>query len=193
MNQPLGYAVGNALEVAEAIDTLHGTGPQDFHEHCLHVTAHMLVLGKRARDLNEGRRMAEKSLADGSAYEKFRMLVTAQGGDVSFVDDPAKLPKASLVEVVKASRSGFISQVHARSVGEAAVALGAGRAKKGDPIDHAVGFLVRHKVGDKIEAGESLFEIHANDSQKLAAAREAVLDAHTFSDEPVPPLPLFYE
>lgn len=193
MNQPLGYAVGNALEVAEAIDTLHGTGPQDFREHCLHVTAHMLVLGKRARDLNEGRRMAEKSLADGSAYEKFRMLVTAQGGDVSFVDDPAKLPKASLVEVVKASRSGFISQVHARSVGEAAVALGAGRAKKGDPIDHAVGFLVRHKVGDKIEAGEPLFEIHANDPQKLAAAREAVLDAHTFSDEPVPPLPLFYE
>lgn len=193
MNQPLGHAVGNALEVVEAIETLHGDGPEDFREHCLHVAAHMLVLGKRAKDLDEGRRMAEKSLADGSAYEKFRVLVTAQGGEVSFVDDPAKLAKASAVEVVKAPRSGFISQVNARSVGEAAVALGAGRAKKGDPIDYAVGFIVRHKVGDKIETGEPLFEIHANDAARLAAARDAVLQAHIFSDKSVPPLPLFYE
>jgi len=193
MNQPLGHAVGNALEVVEAIETLHGDGPDDFREHCLHVAAHMLVLGKRAKDLDKGRKMAEKSLADESAYEKFRVLVRAQGGDVSFVDDPAKLPKASAVEVVKAPRSGFVSQVHARSVGEAAVALGAGRAKKGDPIDYAVGFIVRHKVGDKIETGEPLFEIHANDAERLAAARDAVLQAHIFSDKSVPPLPLFYE
>jgi pyrimidine-nucleoside phosphorylase len=193
MNQPLGRAVGNALEVVEAIETLHGDGPEDFREHCLHVAAYMLVLGKRAKGLDGGRKMAEKSLTDGSAYEKFRVLVRAQGGNVSFVDDPARLPKASAVEVVKAPRSGFISRVHARSVGEAAVALGAGRAKKGDPIDHAVGFIVRHKVGDKVEAGEPLFEIHANDAEKLAAARDAILQAHTFSDESVPPLPLFYE
>ncbi len=193
MNQPLGCAVGNALEVVEAIETLHNGGPMDFREHCLHVTAHMLLLGKRAKDLEEGRAMAEKSLADGSAYEKFRVLVTAQGGDISFVDDPAKLPKAKLVEVVKAPRSGSISQVHARIVGEASVTLGAGRAKKDDPIDHAVGFIIYHKVGDKLDAGEPLFEIHANEAEKLALAREAVLNAHTFSDEPVSPLPLFYE
>jgi pyrimidine-nucleoside phosphorylase len=193
MNQPLGYAVGNALEVVEAIETLHGGGPEDFREHCLHVAAHMLVLGKRAKGLDEGRTLAEKSLSDGSAYEKFRVLVTAQGGDVSFVDDPARLPKARLVEVVKAPRSGFISQVHARSVGEAAVALGAGRAKKGDPIDYAVGFILRHKVGDQIKAGEPLFEVHANDAEKAAIVRNAVLNAHTFGNEPVPPLPLFYE
>jgi len=192
MNQPLGHAVGNVLEVVEAIDTLHGGGPRDFREHCLHVSAHMLVLGRRAKDLGEGRRMAEKAIADGRAYEKFRVLVRAQGGDVSFVDDPAKLPKARLVEVVEAPRSGFISQVHARSVGEAAAALGAGRAKKGDPIDHAVGFVVHRKVGDRIEKGEPLFTVHANDADKLAAARAAVSSAHQFSDSPVPPLPLFY-
>lgn len=193
MNQPLGCAVGNALEVVEAIETLHNGGPMDFREHCLHVAGHMLVLGRRAKDLEEGRAMAEKSLADGNAYEKFRVLVTAQGGDISYVDNPSKLPKANLVEVVKVPRSGILSQVHARSVGEASVTLGAGRAKKGDPIDHAVGFIIYHKVGDKLEAGEPLFEIHANDAEKLALAREAVLNAHTFGDEPVPPLPLFYE
>jgi pyrimidine-nucleoside phosphorylase len=193
MNQPLGHAVGNALEVIEAIDTLRGGGPQDFREHCLHVSAHMLVLGRRAKDLGEGRRMAEKAIADGRAYEKFRVLVRAQGGDVSCVDDPAKLPRARLVEVVEAPRSGFISQVHARSVGEAAVALGAGRAKKGDPIDHAVGFVIHRKVGDRIEKGEPLFTLYANDADKVAAARAAVLSAHQFSDSPVPPLPLFYD
>jgi pyrimidine-nucleoside phosphorylase len=193
MNQPLGNAVGNALEVVEAIETLHGRGPQDFREHCLHVSAHMLVLGKRAKDLKEGRSMAERSIADGSAWEKFRMLVQAQGGDLAFVDDPAKLPKAKTIEVVKAPRSGSISQVHARVVGEASVALGAGRAKKGDPIDHAVGFVIHKKVGDRVEKDQPLFEIHANDPEKLAEARKSVLSAHTFKDESVPPLPLFYE
>src|SRR5512142_2282170 len=100
MNQPLGNAVGNSLEVVEAIDTLQGHGPEDFLEHCLHVSAHMLVLGRRAKDLAEGRAKAEKSIADGSAFEKFRVLVQAQGGDVSYVDDPTKFPKAEFVEVV---------------------------------------------------------------------------------------------
>jgi pyrimidine-nucleoside phosphorylase len=193
MNQPLGYAVGNALEVVEAIDTLHGGGPADFRNHCLHVSAHMLVLGNRARDLNEGRHMAEKSLTDGSAWEKFRVLVKAQGGDLLFVDDPSKFPKANMIEVVKSPQSGFISQVHARIVGEASVSLGAGRAKKGDPIDHAVGFKIYKKVGESVELGEPLFEIHANDGEKLAAARKSVLSAHIFRDDSVPPLPLFYE
>jgi pyrimidine-nucleoside phosphorylase len=193
MNQPLGHAVGNALEVKEAIDALKGGGPADFREHCLHVSAHMLVVGKRAKDLDEGRRMAEKAIADGSALQKFRVLVEAQGGDVSYVDDPDKLPKARLVESVKAPRSGWLSQVDAREVGEASVALGAGRAKKSDPVDHAVGFIVQHKVGDRIQEGQPLFTVHANDEAKAAAAREAVLAAHAFSDNPVPPLPLFYE
>lgn len=192
MNQPLGCAVGNALEVIEAIQTLKGGGPADFREHCLHIAAHMLVLGKRAQDLPQARQMAEAAIASGAALEKFRVLVQAQGGDVSYVDDLSKFPRAKFIEEVKAPRSGFISQVHARTVGEAAVALGAGRAKKSDPIDHAVGFLIHKKVGDAVESSEPLFTIHANDSAKLAEARRAVLQAYAFSDTKVPPLPLFY-
>ena len=193
MNQPLGSAVGNTLEVIEAIELLRGRAPRDYYEHCLHVTAHVLLLGQRAKDLDEARAMAEKSIADGSALQKFRVLVHAQGGDVSHVDDISRFERAKYVEVVNAPRSGFISQVHARIVGEASVALGAGRAQKSDSVDHAVGFLIHKKVGDKVEIGEPLFEVHANDKSKLDEARKAVLSAHKFSDEFVSPLPLFYE
>jgi pyrimidine-nucleoside phosphorylase len=193
MNQPLGHAVGNALEVVEAIDTLKGGGPNDFREHCLHVSAHMLVVGKRADDLNAGRKMAEKAIADGSAFEKFRVLVQAQSGDVSYVDESDKFPRAKFVEVVNAPRSGWLAQVDARSVGEASVSLGAGRAKKSDPVDHAVGFVIYHKVGDRVEKGEPLFTVHANDEKKQTEARAQVLAAHIFSDAPVPPLLLFYD
>lgn len=193
MNQPLGAAVGNALEMVEAIETLHGGGPADFREHCLHLAAHVLYLGQRAGSLEEARALAEKSIADGSALKTLRVLVEAQGGDPAYVDDVSKFERAKYIEVVKAPRSGFISQVHARSVGEAAVALGAGRAKKSDSIDHAVGFIIHKKVGDRVEKDEPLFEIHANDEAKLAEARAEVLAAHQFSDTSVPPLPLFYE
>lgn len=192
MNQPLGNAVGNSLEVIEATETLRGAGPEDFREHCLHVSAHMLVLGKRARDLSEGRVMAEKSIADGSAFEKLIVLVQAQGGDVSYIEDPSRFPRAEYVEVVASPQNGYLAQIQARSVGEAAVTLGAGRAKKSDPIDHAVGFIIHHKVGDKVERGEPLFTIHANDESKLAEARETVLVAHSFSADKIAPLPLFY-
>ena len=193
MNQPLGNAVGNSLEVVEAIETLKDNGPEDFLEHCLHVSAHMLVLGKRAKDLAEGRAMAEKSIVDGSAFEKFRVLVEAQGGDVSYVDDPSKFPRAGYIEIVESPQDGYISQIQARTIGEAAVALGAGRARKSDPVDHAVGFVIHRKVGDRIERGDPLFTIHANDREKLDEARQAVLAAHAFSSEPVERLPLFYE
>jgi pyrimidine-nucleoside phosphorylase len=193
MNQPLGNAVGNALEVIEAVETLKDNGPEDFLGHCLHVSAHLLVLGKRAHNLEEGRAMAEKSIADGSAFEKLRVLVDAQGGDVSYVDDTSKFPPAEYVEAVKSPQNGYLSQIHARIVGEAAVALGAGRARKSDPIDHAVGFVIHHKVGDRVEQGEPLFTIHANDRAKLSEARQALLSAHRFREEPVDRLPLFYE
>ena len=193
MNQPLGYAVGNSLEVMEAIETLRDNGPEDFLEHCLHVSAHMLVLGKRADDLTAGRAMAERSIADGSAFEKFRVLVEAQGGDVSYADDTSKFPRAEFVEVVESPQNGYLAQIQARSVGEAAVALGAGRARKSDPIDHAVGFIIHHKVGDQVEKGDPLFTIHSNDREKLEEARQAVLSAHAFNEEPVERLPLFYE
>ncbi len=193
MNQPLGGAVGNALEMIEAIDMLRGGSPADYREHCYHLAAHVLVAGQRAKTLEEGRAMAEKSITDGSALETLRVLVQAQGGDVSYVDDVSKFERAKFVEVVNAPRNGFISQVHARIVGEASVALGAGRAKKSDSVDHAVGFIIHKKVGDQVREGEPLFEIHSNDKAKLDEARKAVLSAYQFSDEFVPPLPLFYE
>jgi pyrimidine-nucleoside phosphorylase len=193
MNQPLGQAVGNSLEVIEAIDTLHGHGPSDFLEHCLHVSAHMLVLGERAADLETGRRMAEAVIASGAAFEKFRVLVRAQGGDVTYADDPGKFPRAKYIETIKAERSGTLSRVNARTIGEASVALGAGRAVKSDPVDHAVGFVIHHKVGDNIKEGEPLFTIYANDTTRQAAAKESLQGAFGWSEKPVAPLPLFYE
>ncbi len=193
MNQPLGQAVGNALEVREAIATLHNNGPADFRQHCLHMAAHLLLLSQAVDSLAAAYARAEAALADGSAWQKFRQLVQAQSGDVSYVDDPDKLPKASLIEVVPAPRSGYLAQVHARTIGEAAVLLGAGRAQKNDPIDHAVGFIIHHKVGDPIRQGEPLFTIHASRPETLSTAIAAILQAHQIVDRPVPPLPQHYE
>ena len=192
MNQPLGEAVGNALETREAIDTLRGGGPADFREHCLVVASHMLVLGQRAQNLQAARQMAEEALQDGRALEFFRTLVRQQGGDVSYVDQPEKLPMANLVETVRAAHSGWLKTVHAREIGETAVELGAGRAKKGDPIDYGVGIIVHHKVGDRLEMGDPLFTIYASDASRMAAARQRLQAAIEWSDTACEPLPLFY-
>ena len=193
MNQPLGFAVGNAIELREAIDTLRGGGPADFREHCMVVSSHMLVLGKKAANVEAARKMLEKAIENGSAFDYFRKLVAAQGGDVDYVDHPEKLPAARYIETVPAPRGGYLKGIHAQLIGNAAVELGAGRAKKGDPVDHAVGFEVLHKVGEKLAAGQPLFVVHANDPEKLKTAREQLLRAHTWSDEPGEPLPLFYD
>lgn len=192
MNQPLGEAVGNALETREAIETLRGGGPADFREHCLVVASHMLVLGQRAKSLDEARQMAEAVLQDGRALEFFRTLVRQQGGDVSYVDQPEKLPKANLVEPLNAPRSGWLKAVRARVIGETSVDLGAGRAKKGDLIDYGVGIIVHHKVGDRVETGDPLFTIHASDAAHLAQAKERLQTAIEWSDTDCEPLPLFY-
>lgn len=192
MNQPLGVAVGNALEVKEAIDTLRGGGPDDFREHSYEVAVHMLILGEVAASEPEARDMIEKVIWSGEAWEKFRTLVKAQGGDVAYIDDPTLLPQATLIETVTAPQDGFVAGIDARIVGETAVVLGAGRATKADLIDHAVGIEIHTNVGDEVEAGSPLFTVHANDAGKLADAKEALLAAHTFSDEPVERIPLFY-
>jgi pyrimidine-nucleoside phosphorylase len=193
MNQPLGHAVGNALEVVEAVETLRGSGSGEFREHCLLVSAHMLLIGRRAENLEAGRAMAERAIADGSAFRKFRLLVQAQGGDPTYVDDVSKLPRARFVENVNSPWAGWLEHVDARLVGEASVSLGAGRSRKTDAIDHAVGIVVHHRVGDRVEEGEPLFTIHANDEGRAAEARHQILSAHVFTDEPAPALPLFYE
>ena len=193
MNQPLGEAVGNALEVREAIDTLHGSGPADFREHCLIVASHMLNLGQKAPNLQFARQMAEEALESGQAWTLFRQLVHAQGGDLAYVDDPERLPRAALVETVSAARAGYLSGINAREVGKTSVELGAGRARKEDPIEHSVGIVIHHKVGDRVEKGQPLFTIHANDPAKLKKARARLLAAHQWSDSPCDPLPLFYQ
>lgn len=193
MNQPLGIAVGNALEVKEAINTLHGLGPDDFLEHCLVVASHLLVLGGKTANLEDARRLAEKRLSDGSAWEMFRKLITAQGGDVSYIDNPDKLPLAPIIEMVYASADGNIAEINARIVGETAVVMGAGRAKKGDAIDFAVGLRILHKVGDRVSKGDPLFEIHARTPESMHYAKDEILRAFSWSAEPVDPLPLFYD
>ncbi len=193
MNQPLGQAVGNSLEVIEAIDTLQEKGPEDFTEHCLVVASHMLVLGRKAKNLVQGRSLAQKAVQTGAALKMLRVLVTAQGGDVAYVDHPEKFPKARFVQDITAQTNGYIKNVNARIVGETSVDLGAGRAKKGDAIDHAVGILVYKKVGEKVIKGERIFTVHANDRSKLQNATERLETAVEIARSPVKALPLFYD
>jgi pyrimidine-nucleoside phosphorylase len=193
MNQPLGCAVGNALELIEAIETLQGGGPDDFLEHCLIVAAHLLVLGGVAEDEEKGKSMAKNAIRDGSAWDRFRRLVIAQGGDVSYIDEPSRLPKAHFNEIEITNRSGFIAGIDACMVAESVIALGGGRRLKGDKIDHSVGVIINRNVGDFVETGQPLFQIHANDEAKLEEARLRLNDAHRWSENPVERLPLFYD
>jgi len=192
MNQPLGHAVGNALEVHEAIETLHGKGPVDFREHCLQVASHMLVLGGKARSESYGLDLAQEALAEGTAWAKFKRLVSCQGGDVRFVEEPQRLPVAPFIRMVESPETGYLSCIDAREVGETALTLGAGRVRKGEPIDHAVGIEILNKVGDNVQAGQPLFVVHARDEGAFELARQRLLTAHHWSQELVDPLPHFY-
>jgi len=196
MNQPLGHAVGNALEVREAIEALRGGGPADLREHCLVVGSHMVRMGRRdtrAGALEDVIDELARLLDNGQAFAKFRELVAAQGGDVSQVDNPEKLPQASIVETIYAESSGYVAQMNALCVAHATLELGAGRARKTDAIDPAVGVVVHKKVGDWVEAGDVLFTVHANDAEKLARAKAHLHDALALADSAQAPLPTFYD
>jgi pyrimidine-nucleoside phosphorylase len=193
MNQPLGQAVGNSLEVKEAIATLNGKGPEDFTEHCLVVAAHMLVIGEKAADIENGRRMAEEALADGRGLAQLRKLVSNQGGDAAYVDNPGLFPTAPVIWDVPSPQEGYLSAVDALTIGEASVQMGAGRSKKEDAIDHRVGIIVHHKVGDRVKKDDVLFTLHASDERSFVQAKIACLSACQWQDEPCEPLPLFYE
>lgn len=168
MDQPLGYAIGNTLEVAEAAQTLAGRGPADLTELSLTLGAHMLTLGGRAADAKEARRMLEELIRNGQALEKFRQFVAEQGGDPSFVEDHSRLPAADLVVEVRAERAGYISAMDAEALGRAAMKLGAGRETKDSQIDLSAGIMLRGKVGDRLEAGDVLAVLHTNRSQETA-------------------------
>jgi pyrimidine-nucleoside phosphorylase len=180
MDQPLGHAVGNALEIREAVDTLRGEGPPDFTELVLDTCTRLLALSDLGVDSSEARRRAEAAVADGSALAAYERWIRAQGGD----PDPGALPVAPVVRPVTAPRDGYVARLGAIRVGVVALHLGAGRLAKGDVIDHAVGVLCRAKRGDSVAAGEPLAEIHARDDASAAEAAEAVLTAYELADTP---------
>ncbi|KYG89075.1 pyrimidine-nucleoside phosphorylase [[Bacillus] sp. KCTC 13219] len=165
MSQPLGYAIGNALEIQEAIDTLKGHGPADLNELCYTLGSQMVVLGGKAATIKEARAMLEEAVANGAALEVLKKFITAQGGDATVVDEPAQLPKAAYVTELVAKEAGYVAKIEADDIGTAAMLLGAGRATKESEIDLAVGLVLRKKVSDYVEAGESLVTIHANREQ----------------------------
>lgn len=162
MSQPLGFAIGNALEVQEAIDTLRGEGPEDLNELVLTLGSQMVVLAKKAGTLEEARTKLQEVMKNGKALEKFKEFLSNQGGDASVVDDPSKLPQAAYKIDVPAKEAGVVSEIVADEIGVAAMLLGAGRATKEDEIDLAVGIMLRKKVGDKVEKGEPLVTLYAN-------------------------------
>lgn len=192
MNQPLGQAIGNALEVKEAIATLHGDGPADFWAHCLEVAGQMLLLAGKANTLAEAKALVTEARDSGRAWEKFRQMVIAQGGDVTQVDDPDKLPGARYVEAVTAGRDGYAAAMDTNAIGWCAVHLGAGRLVKTAQLDYGVGLILPLKIGDYVQKGQPIATIHANDVHKLAQARDELLWAITWSDESVARLPHFY-
>lgn len=195
MNQPLGCAVGNSLEVIEAVETLNGSGPKDFREHCLELAAYMVELagrGEKWTNHDAVREALENTLRNGQAFDKFKLMVSAQGGDTKMLDDTSLLPKADIIHEVHATKSGNIAKVTADNIARAALALGAGREAKGDPIDYAVGVEVLVNVGDTISDGDVLVRIHANSQATLKSAQDYVQNAITITDEFVEPLPLFY-
>ncbi|HZD11347.1 MAG TPA: thymidine phosphorylase [Candidatus Binatia bacterium] len=192
MNQPLGHAVGNALEVAEAIATLRGDGPAGFWSHCLKVASHMILLSSRAGSEDEARRLITEALESGEALRKFRQMVVQQGGDARQVEEPQRLPQAPVRHPVVAPCDGYLQQMNTADLGWATVHLGAGRQKKGEAIDHAVGFVMPVKVGQHLQRGELVATVHARDEEQAREAGDAILAALHWSEEPVSPLPHFY-
>jgi pyrimidine-nucleoside phosphorylase len=190
MDAPLGRAVGNALECAEAIAALRGDGPADLAEVVLASGAEMLFYARRARTRAIGRTMLGQAMADGTGLAKLRQLVEAQGGDPAMVDDPTRLPRARCVETLAAERTAFVSRIDAAGIGLASVRLGAGREKKGDPIDHATGIVLRAKVGDRVPKGEPYAEVHSSGRAGDAEAIEMVTRSFAWQRARVEPPPL---
>lgn len=192
MSQPLGYAVGNALEVKEAIDTLRGEGPADLQELCLVLGSHMVYLAEKASSLEEARHLLENAIKDGSALETFKRFLTAQGGDASVVDDPSKLPQAKYQIELEAKEDGYVSKIVADEVGTAAMLLGAGRATKESAIDLAVGLVLRKKVGDAVKKGESLVTIYSN-TEQIDEVKQLLTESIKISSNRVTPPTLIYD
>lgn len=192
MDQPLGYAVGNALEVKEAIDTLKGNGPEDLFNLCLSLGSNMLILAGKSSNEDEAREILKETIRSGAAFKKFKEFVKAQGGDISMVENPNLLPEAKYKVEVTANEEGYVSKIAANEIGTAALILGAGRETKESVIDLSVGIMLRKKVGDYVNKGDVIALIHGNDMTKIEQAKSEIINAYNISKEAVEKRPLIY-
>ena len=190
MEQPLGRAIGNALEMAEAIAILRGDGPQDVSGLCYHEAAELLVMTGIAQNFAEAEGRVEQAIHSGDAVAKLAEVIAAQGGDARQIEQPELLPNALVRTMLSAPGSGYIAGIKAEQVGLASMRLGAGRFKKGEQIDHRTGFILQAKVGDYREAGDPLVEIHARSESEVDSVRNTLLDCYSWSDTPVEAGPL---
>src|SRR5262245_16335149 len=190
MEQPLGRAIGNALEVQECIDFLKGKAPADLERLCITLSAYMIQLGGRAKTLEQATRLAHKAVSKGEAMKCFREIIRLQGGCERVIDDPIVLGKASSVRTVRAAASGFITRCDAKMLGMASNALGAGRVRVDDTIDPAVGIYLVKKVGDRVKREDSLCQIHWNDESRLGDALPFIKEAYEIRSRAVKPRPL---
>ena len=192
MDRPLGYAVGNTVEVVEAIKTLQGNGPEDLTELCIALAAHMLVLSEKG-DYATCEEMAKKSIADGSALATLYAMVEAQGGDPAYIRDPEKFKGASFTKMVTAPNTGYVHHVDAEGYGTAALLLGAGRNTKEDTIDHAAGLMIHANTGDYVKAGDPIATLYTEREETLVAAEARLLSATFFSEEAPAARPLIFD
>lgn len=192
MNQPLGYAIGNALEVREAIDTLKGNGPADLTELCLTLGSQMVYLAKKADTIDEARTMLTESIRSGRALEKMKTFIVSQGGDGTIVDQPEKLPQAKYRFELPAEEEGWVSAMEAEKIGIAAMRLGAGRITKESPIDLSVGIVLKKKIGDRVDKGESLLTIHAN-RKDIDEVKELLYESISLAKEKTDSPKLIYD
>ena len=193
MDQPLGQAVGNAVEVAESVECLRGDGPEDLVDLSIELAAEMVVMAGLASSLDEARAACLRTISDGSALETFRRLIAAQGGEPRVIDDPSLLPTARRELAVTSPRSGYVRALAARPVGYATMLLGAGRLKMDSPVDHAVGVILHKKEGDPVERDEPLCTLLVNDEARLADAEAQIRNAYAIADEPGSAEPLIVE
>lgn len=185
MEQPLGRAIGNALEIAEAIAILRGEGPEDVSELCYHEAAELLVMTGKAKDHTEADTLVQQAISSGAALEKLAEVTAAQGGDARQVEHPELLPSAPVRVMVTAPQTGYIAAIEAERIGLASMNLGAGRFKKGDPIDHRTGLVLQAKVGAHLHAGDPLIEIHARNTDEALSLQEELLACYRWSDESI--------
>ena len=189
MNQPLGLAIGNNLEVIEAINTLNGNGPKDLVELCINAGAIMLTQAKRVNNVDEGKKLLEENIKNGKALDKLAQMVKAQGGDESYIYNPSKFDKAKYIIDVKSNKAGYVKEINALEIGEAVMKLGAGRATKEDVLDFTAGIVLEKKVGSIVDVGDTLCKVYSN-KENIDSILNEVLESFKFTYDELKTLPI---